>query len=404
MKRSKLLKKLTKLVQKIIPVKKSRLLFTSFTGHYSDSPKYISQKINELAPHLEQVWLVKKQYLKTMPPHIKAVDIDNLFKSFWYRSTAHILIDNVYGEKEVYFEQNKMSRLRFCLLTFLNHKRRQQLFTTWHGTPLKKMGRDQIGKSISDFSCPNAAMLLGNQYTLDIMRHLTFGKIHMELLGTPRNDILFSSNDNKEKLREKLHLPRNKKIILFAPTFRSDDSNGIANRNIYRSGINQLRDIRFEDLFKTLSKKFGGDWVMVCRFHYHVESLVNWSELQEKYPNNIINGNACDDMAEYLACTDILLTDASSAMFDFAITKKPCFLFFPDVEHYQNAERGLYLDLAELPFKVTKTFSDLLKSITEFDETEYIPKTEVLLQRLGCVDDNRSSERIAEYIIEKSFR
>ncbi len=401
MKVTKYIGPLLKIIQKIIPVKKSRVLFTSFNGHYSDSPKCISQKIYELAPQLEQVWLVKKQYINNLPEYVRAIDIDRIFTAFWYRATAHIIVDNVYGEKAISLNKNKGSKLTFWIKSFLNKKRGQFVFTTWHGTPLKRMGRDQIGQNIVDFSCPQTTMLLGNQFTLDIMKHITFGKIKMELLGTPRNDILFLSTDKELEIKKKLGVPEDKKIILFAPTFRSDAEAGMANTNVYRSGINQLEEIDFSLLFETLSKVFGGEWVMVCRFHYHVEAKLDWNKLQQKYSGRIINGNEFDDMSDYLACADVLLTDASSSMFDFAIRKKPCFLFFPDIDYYKNSERGFYMQINELPFEIAENFLDLIKNITEFNEKEYIAKVQALLEKIESVDDLNSSERVAKYILKR---
>lgn len=395
-----LIRIILKVFTKIIPVKKNRIIFTSFNGHYSDSPKCISKKIYEMAPNLEQVWLVNKQYINDIPEYAKGVEIGNVWKTFWYRATAHVIIDNVYGGKEAYLQKNGiLAKISFKFREFLNNKRGQYTYTTWHGTPLKKMGVDALNHEISDFSCPQTTMVLGNQHTLDVMSHLTFGKIKMKLLGTPRNANLFGSEDKIEELKSKLGLPKDKKIILFAPTFRSDNPSGVGNSNVYRSGINQLKEMDFNLLFEKLSKTFGGEWAMVCRFHYHAERLVDWEELHKQHPGKIINGNAFDDMSEYLICTDVLITDASSCMFDFSLKRKPCFLFFPDLEHYQNVERGLYFSMNELPFKTSETFADLLKHIDEFNEDEYIKNVEKLLVDIGDVDDANSTKRVVEYIL-----
>ncbi len=390
----------TKIVAKIIPVRKKRILFTSLGGHYSDSPKYLSEEIHKMAPDLEQIWLVRRQYINDLPGYVKAADIDNLWYLFWYRATARIIIDNVYGGKEAYLYKNRLfSKIVFKFREFLNKKSGQYTYTTWHGTSMKKMGRDVVNHTILDFSCPQTTMILGNQHNVNIMSHLTFGKIKMELLGTPRNAPLFGSESKIEELKDKLGLPKNKKIIMFAPTFRSDDPSGVGNSNVYRSGINQLKEMDFDLLFDKLSKTFGGEWAMVCRFHYHAERLVDWEELHKQHPGKIINGNAFDDMSEYLICTDVLITDASSCMFDFSLKRKPCFLFFPDFEHYQNVERGLYFSMDELPFKTSETFTDLLKHIDEFNEEEYIKNVEKMLVDIGDVDDANSTKRVVEYIL-----
>lgn len=384
--------------RKITPVKQNRILFTSFGGHYSDSPKAISMALHTLRPDLEQVWLVKKQYAADLPAYVVAADADDPKADAHYRATARAVVDNVYGLRESYLTSaSPARRIKFRLETFLKTKNSQQVFTTWHGTPLKCMGRDQVGSSILDFSCPNTTMLMGNRYTLDIMRHLTFGKIPMELTGTPRNDALCVPT--RADLKARLGLPEGKRIVLFAPTFRSD-SDGIGQTNIHRSGLDQLNSMDFDRLFAALSEKFGGQWAMVCRFHYHVESQVDWAGLERRYPGQILNGNLHDDMAEYLACTDLLLTDASSSMYDFALTGRPCLLFFPDMEHYASKERGFYTPIDALPFPCAVAFEDLLEQIRCFDQPSYSEKLSAMLTGYGFADDPDSSLRAARYIID----
>lgn len=394
---------LVRCVQKILFVKEKRVFFNSLGGHYCDNPKYISQKMYELRPDLEQIWLIKEQYRCLLPNYVKTVSPKNVWKRCWYEGTAHILVDCVFGNKVAVLKKGKIKRLQFWVKKFLYSKKSQHVFTTWHGTPLKRIGSDQPNSGIIDFSLPQTMMLLGNQYTADIVRRTTFDRLKVDLIGTPKNDILFKSGNNSSALKAELGLPAGKKIVLFAPSFRSDAKDGLKKKNVRRSGINQIEEIDFSVLFKTLNKVFSGEWVLVCRFHYHVAELVDWNELEEKYHGCIINGNLHNDMAEYLACTDVLITDVSASMFDFAVTEKPCFLFFPDMEHYKNIERGFYMNIEELPFPVSISFTELIKDILEFDNAVYTLKVRKLLNEMGYVDDADSSDRVVKYILEKSF-
>lgn len=393
------IKRLLKLIEyKILPIKKNLWVFTSFEGQYSDSPKYISERLYEVNPSIDIVWLVDREKINQLPQYVKGVDISGA-EAKLIRCRASVIVDNIYGGNGFYLrEGSRVEKIKLKIVERLVAKKGQHIYTTWHGTPLKRMGRDQIGNKVFDFVCPNTTMLLGNSFTLDIMRHLTYNKIQMELIGSPRNDILFKGQDERVKCKIKLGLPNEKKIFLYAPTFRNDGVD-VQGKNVLRSGINQLKEIDLDELFRILNVRFGGDWLLVLRFHYHVTNMVDWEELNEKYDGRIINGNVNDDMAEYLMCTDVLLTDASSCMFDFAITKRPCFIYFPDLDNYQNKERGFYLDINSLPFSIATTFDELATNMMMFDEKKYIFGIESMLQELGYNDDEKASERIVDYIL-----
>lgn len=385
------------ITNKITKVIKKRWVFISFGGHYSDSPKYLSIKLHDLDPSIEIVWCVRKQYKCLLPEYVTYVEYGSK-KAAKYISSAEVIIDNVYGDRAFnIFGKGFVNHLKAIILKIGFNKKNQRIYTTWHGTPLKKMGKDQIGNDITDLLCCNIKMLLGNRFTLDIMKHLTFDKIPMEVLGTPRNDILFDYNENI--LKEKLDIPIDKKVLLFAPTFRNDGKD-VEGKNLNRSGLDQLKMIDFDQLFETLHDKFGGDWIIVCRFHYHVAEMVDWTELDRKYNGRMINGNFHDDMAEYLACTDILLTDASSCMFDYIITDKPCFLFFPDIDNYANKERGFYIPIEKLPFLVAISFDELIDRISNFNNKEYLKEIQKLKEEFGYMEDGKSSQRILEWIFK----
>ena len=101
----------------------------------------------------------------------------------------------------------------------------------------------------------------------------------------------------------------------------------------------------------------------------------------------------------YLQIADILVTDASSCFFDFALTKRPCFLFFPDVDRYRE-ERGLYIDYTEMPFPLSKTYADFVRSINTFVEDDYVLKCDAFLKIIGNADDGKATERIIKMINE----
>lgn len=388
------------ILRKIFPIKNNRIVFTSYGGHYNDSSKYIFEQMYKMNPNLDYIWLVNDKYFDDVPKYVKKVKYGSLKADFYY-GTSHIIIDNVHSFKSNYLISNTFfNKIQFMFMSFLCSKNNQLLYTTWHGTPLKKIGCDQVDSNIIDCSCPNTTFLLGDEHTLKILERIHFNKVESKLIGCPRNDILHCDNVKIKEIKKKLNLPIDKKLVLFAPTFRSNGS--IENKDLNRSGVNQLNEIDFNLLFKTLNNKFGDDWAFIGRFHYHVEKMINWVELKNKYGDKIINGNFGDDMAQYLACTDVLITDASSCMFDFMITKKPIFLFFPDYDHYLNVERGLYYDIEKLPFPFSKDFNGLIENIKKFDNNSYEKNVEKLEKEFNVVIDSNSSKKVAEYILKEN--
>lgn len=384
--------------RKITPTTLNAAVFTSFNGRYSDSPKAISQRLHELAPEIPIVWLVATDQLKSVPTYAKAIDI-NTSDGRKARNRARVRIDNVYCDASTNLNKSDLkSKLLFVVKTYLKTKKTQKRYTTWHGTPLKKMGRDQIANTNVGFSCPNTTLLLGNEFTKDVMERITYGKVPVKMIGCPRNDLLFHLTfNNIQRKKAEIGLPADKKVLLFAPTFRSDGD--VNNDNVYRSGINQLELMNVTKLLDAFSKRFSSEWVLVCRFHYHVDAKINWEDISVRYNGSIINGNSFPDMSDYLVCADALMTDASSCMFDYMFTGRPCFLFFPDLDNYNKVERGMYFDINELPFSCSQSFDNLLESVGNFNESSYASKCNSFLNRIGNVDDGHASERVAEMII-----
>jgi len=383
------------LIYKIAPIKKKRYVFTSFNGHYSDNTKYISIKLHETLPDAEIIWLVLPEYAKNVPDYAKAVDINSL-KSYWYRGTATAQIDNVYGFR-ANFKMTEGTDRKLKFMAFLQNKKKQPVIATMHGTPIKKLGRDQNGNTVFGMICPNTSMIVGDKLSAEVFRRITFETMPVDVIGWPRNDVLFAEDNG---IREELGLPVDKKILLFAPTFRNDgkDTEG---KNVHRSGLNQLAEMDFDKLFGAMSAKFGGEWVMVCRFHYHVANMVDWNDLESRYPGKFINGNRDDDMANYLRCADVLLSDSSSCLCDFSLTNKPCFVYFPDYDNYKNKERGFYIDMESSPYPLAVDFDTLVENIDKYDEGEYVKKLNGFLDEIGAPRDAKASERAVDYILKK---
>lgn len=399
---NKLLRDCINLIFPYIPKKKNRIYVSSFNGKFADSPKVIAKELKTQRPDLEVVYLINEK--KSDFPQIFIPSVAGSWKDRWYLASSVAIVDNMYGWKMNWLKNDSVKSVKiYNSINEKNRKKNQKVYSTWHGTPLKKMGRDIVGSDIIDFDCPNTTMFLGNKHTIEVMDRLTFGKVRMVLSGSPRNDQLIKNNfDVRMAIKKKIGVLPDKKIAMFAPTFRDESGDGYG-ANVYMSGIKQLEELPVTDFLYTLEKKFGGEWVLVCRFHYFVDNQIDWEAINKKYPGVILNGNALDDMADYLLVSDVLLTDASSCMFDFALTYKPCFMFFPDYDQYKNIQRGFYFEECQLPFKISKTYNELKENIMNYDDTNYKQNVDSMLALIGNAEDGHAAERIASYIISDLF-
>ena len=380
------------------PIKRNNVVFMSYDGQYCDSPKEISTCLLKKQVHCHQVWIVSNKAKYEFDTSIKVVKYGTL-RARYYLATAKVIVDNVFGGNilEIH-EHNKKYKYEIKKI-FCHRKKKQKVFSTWHGTPIKKMGPDQVGNDLIDWWGENITLLLDNDYTMDIMKRYTFNKVQVYKIGAPRNDRLFSiDNDKVKELKKRAGIDEGKKVVVFAPTFRS--KNGIiSDTDVENSGLKQMQMIDIHLLLNSLKNKFGGEWVFVCRFHYHVEKMVNWEELSEKSQGMVINGNLLDEMSDYLYIADALISDVSSCMYDYAITRKPCFIFFPDYVHYKEEERGFYQEIKELPFPFSDTFEGLLGNINDFVGENYKIKIGELEEQLGYIRNSNSAESVTDFII-----
>ena len=369
-------------------------VFTSFNGKYADSPKAITEDYHAINPEKQIIWLVNDIKNKDIPDYVKAIKYGSKKADIAYNK-AKTVIDNVYCDHEYYSDYKTIKqKIKYNIISYLKNKKGKKYYTFWHGTALKKIGADSIRSNSKVFSCNNTTMFLDNKHMEIIQKRITNNKIVIKLLGSPRNDILFDEKIDTNAIKNKIGLPKNSKIVLYAPSFRSDGNKN----NVELSGITQINEIDINHLLQILEKKFKHNWVLVCRFHYKVEKEINWNKIYKKYQNKIINGNKHEDIVEYLKCSDILITDMSSSLFDFSLTNKPVFLYFPDEENYRNNERGLYFSIEELPYPLSKTPKELYASIENFNDKKYKQDLSEFIKKLGYIDNKKRSREICEFI------
>lgn len=374
----------------VLPVSKNKAYFRAFGGMYADNPKYISEKLHELAPDIEIYWeLQRGSDLTDIPDYINVVLQDSYFRPF-YKNRCKIIVETGAGYYLAYIP----NRIKFTIEKLLLNNKRQYNMSTWHGTPLKYIGAQIRGNEkwtkFNVFTTSNC-ILSGSRYLTEILHKAFVGIAPIYEFGTPRTDILFKQTlESNNEVKIKLGLPVDKNIILYAPTFRD--------YSLQDSGIEQLKMLDFDKLFKVLNERFGGNWAFVMRAHPMIKNEIN-QYIYNLENENVINGNRHQDMMEYLAASDILLSDYSSSVFDYALSGRRCMLFAHDKESYVSEDRGLYEDMSILPFSFSNSFEELINNILNYDDEVEEKKVHDFLLNIGCIEDGHAAERCVNHLL-----
>ncbi len=156
-------------------------------------------------------------------------------------------------------------------------------------------------------------------------------------------------------------------------------------------GTDQLTSIPFDiDKFqKAIKCRFGREAVVLVRMHYFNHSNLTFEK--------VVSASNYPDMQELLSAADMLITDYSSSIWDFALTQKPCILFTPDLKDY-DIERGFYTDPVTWPGMLCETEEAMYAAISMYQEEQYSERVKEYLQKMGSYDDGKATKRVIEYI------
>lgn len=383
----KLIRLLYRLIYRFIPCQKETILFISFHGRgYSDNPKALHEYISKHPKYQKYrcIFAIKNHREKNL-------QIDNA-KIIEYFSIPYFF----YLARSKYWIAN-------CKLPKYVLKKPSQIYLqTWHGTPLKKLAHDIVvpegttfyrsGMSIEemrstyddDVSKYNY-MISPSAFTTEVFQS-AFKIARQRLIetGYPRNDILSNyQNSDLEAIKTKLNLPSNKKVILYAPTWRDNSFN--------------LKGYTFKLKvdFKKWQKALGKDYVVIFKPHY---LIVNDFDL-ESVKDFVYFVDPKEDISSLYLIADILVTDYSSVFFDYAILKRPIYFYMYDLDSYRDELRGFYLDIYhDLPGKVIENEDILLEKISQ-SEFDY-NKLKLFNQRFNNHEDGNASKRVLDILFK----
>lgn len=378
-----LLSSILYLMCRVFPIKNNKIVFSAFEGMgYCCHPKYIAEELINRQKNreikYELVWLVN-DVSKFFPKEIKPVR-NTLLNRAYHLSTSKVWIDN--------------ARKKYGTL-----KRKKQFYIlTWHGMiGFKSIGRlrgeafPKIAEIVSKHDAKLVDVLLSNSNWCSDIWEKAFWNEPIAKLGSPRCDILFN-NRNKQYLiiRNRLQLSQNAKIVMYAPTFRG------GSQNKQREVHNVEFSLDFKRILDSLEQRFGGEWYMLLRLHPQLSLQMKNAKAYEN--TRIIDISKEDDMYEFLAATDVFISDYSSASFDASFMKIPVFLYADDIDKYVEDRGSLVWDIEDIPFPLNKTNNEICDSILEFNKEEYIDTLDKFFKDIELLEDGEASKRVVDML------
>ena len=357
---------------RILPIKRTNILFIGYYGsQYGCSPKYLSQYFSKNDKNIKITWAF------TQP---QKYNIENIYpiryyslRYFYELATSKVIISN------------------YRLPEYFKKRNNQLYIQTWHSSlRLKMIENDTVNTlpesyvKMAKYDSSQIDLLLsGCKFSSEIFKRAFWYDGEIFECGTPRCDILFDQNENNIKtIKNKIGLKSDDKILLYAPTFRKGN-----NLSAY--------DIDFKRVLNELNQQ--ENWKVLIRLHPHLQ---DYSAELVKNNDYVIDVTKYDDIQELLLISDLLISDYSSLMFDFTITKKPCVLYTSDLEEYLKKDRNLYFNIYELPFPICQDNNELVETIKSFDIEKYIIALNKFNLKIGSFEDGNASKRVYEKVIK----
>lgn len=424
------------LLSRCTKVDNNKILFITFRGEYDCNAKWIAEEIKDSGRPFTVVWTIRENVPVDDIPEEFIRTYRTSLDFYKHLASAKIIVDNgISTVVEGYIK-----------------KKNQVLMETWHGSLGIKMFSKETNK---DKKWVTSATLEGKMtdYCLSnstfedkVFTDTFWAKSRILQLGHARNDILCERGTErlaqiKDKVYthfnlyeqiEKQKVARRKeirewicdrkafpwvsadpehpwssvdlddrqavaqllenevrtcedlRICLYAPTFRDD-------------GDMRPYELDYAQLKKALETRFGGYWVIMTRFHWRLRKK------EMKLPEFVIDASKYSDIQELLTCTDVGITDYSSWICDYMLTKRPGFLFATDMVAYEKKDREFFYPLDTMPYPLAVDNDQLIDNILNFKDEHFEEECDAFLEDKGCIDDGLASKRIVD-VIEKVMR
>ena len=341
------------------------ILFESFQGKViGDNPYAIFQEVLSRNPSFELLFTVSS---KTKAPEGAKGVRHGSFAWLKALASSKVLVNNT--NFPGYFRKRSG----------------QTYIQTWHGTPLKRLGRD-----IADVVPTGSYLRMMDReasywdylvspsaYCSEIFPS-TFGyKGTILETGYPRNDILINQASKRDLIRRSLGIADGQQVVLYAPTWRDSQ----------RTATGNWKPVNF------LPGSLGDNVTVLFRGHTNTHSAHT-----AQVARGTIDVTNYKNVAELYLAADVLVTDYSSSMFDFSVTGKPMIFLATDFDDYV-AKRGFYFDFEQLaPGPILRDSSFLRKALESIDSqrAEYAQRYLDWQMKFNKLEDGLASKRVVD--------
>ena len=380
-----ILKKFIRLFLKILyafRVNNRRILFISQGGKVINcNPYYICKYIQSYYSFdFEYVWIVDSLDVKCDIDDVKLVK-KNTFDMLKYYMTSKVIITNN------------------TFPSYIPFRKKQFLINTWHGGGAYKRIACSLKKSsfIDRLYMKESCNYNNKHVSYILSSSLSFTKAMTDAfdvqdnrvflpIGMPRNDVFFSKHSmdqSDQRVRQCYLLEKDVFIVLYAPTFRGDSRKPIFDFCLDIQGLESV-----------VKKRFGVEKVLFMFRGHH--TFANDLRFQHK---SFLNVSDYTDMQDLLCAANMLISDFSSTIWDFSFTYKPCFLFVPDLDDYENTT-SFYFPFEKWGFPYAKTNGNLQNLILNFNNEKFVNSMRHHHESLGSYETGNATRIISNKIVD----
>lgn len=371
---------LAMIIRLIVRTDRKQLFFWSYSFEkYACSPKAFTEYVlNNTDGTYKIVW--------AFTPEFNTSNIDSRIKVVRTNTIQYLI--------ELYRSGFVMNNMRNDLFaTYFLKKKTQKYIMMWHGPfALKRIEKD-AEKQLSKEYVRNAKLdsrmcdlMLSNSKMFTRLIRSSFwytGEILEK--GIPRNDVFYDKallDRVYKEFRSKYGIPNCTKVVLYAPTFRKNKEN----LSYYK--------IDWSKIIPAFEKMLGGNVEVFIKLHPNMTNVRNIDSLSNY--NHVHDVTCIPDITELLFSSDVLISDYSSTMFDFAMMYKPVFIYAIDKNTY---DRGFYHELKTLPFSLSEDEDGLIAAIKNFNKNSYESKLRNFFNRnWGVKENGNASEALFEWM------